>query len=115
MVLLGDEAQVDTCFSIFGESANLDARYVHGMRQTLLKNLFGRTRWYFLVMRLKWILVSVYLEIVLILTQDRCMIFAECIIASKSFWTHPIEHLGNMGRVESYFGLFGDSVCISAR
>jgi hypothetical protein len=26
MVLLGDEAQVDACFSPFGGSANLDAR-----------------------------------------------------------------------------------------
>jgi hypothetical protein len=26
MVLLGDEAQVDTCFSLFGDSANLDTR-----------------------------------------------------------------------------------------
>jgi hypothetical protein len=26
MVLLGDEAQVVTCFSLFGDSANLDAR-----------------------------------------------------------------------------------------
>jgi hypothetical protein len=29
MVLLGDKALVDTCFSLFGDSANLDARYVH--------------------------------------------------------------------------------------
>jgi hypothetical protein len=26
MVLLGDEAQVDVCFGLFGDSANLDAR-----------------------------------------------------------------------------------------
>jgi hypothetical protein len=26
MVLLGDEAQVDACFGLFGDSANLDAR-----------------------------------------------------------------------------------------
>ena len=26
MVLLGDEAQVEACFSPFGDSANLDAR-----------------------------------------------------------------------------------------
>jgi hypothetical protein len=34
-------------------------------------------------MRLKWMLVSVYLEIVLILTQDRCMVCAEHSIGSK--------------------------------
>ena len=26
LVLLGDEAQVEACFDLFGESANLDAR-----------------------------------------------------------------------------------------
>jgi hypothetical protein len=33
MVLLGDEAQVEACLGIFGDSANLDARYVHDLRQ----------------------------------------------------------------------------------
>jgi hypothetical protein len=46
MVLLGDEAQVDARFGLFRHSANLDARLVHGLRQTSLKNRFGRTRWY---------------------------------------------------------------------
>jgi hypothetical protein len=31
MLLLGDEAQVEACFSLFGESANL-ARWVNGLR-----------------------------------------------------------------------------------
>jgi hypothetical protein len=35
--------------------------------------------------------------------------------AQKSFWTHPIEHLGDTGHVESHFGPFRDSVSISAR
>jgi hypothetical protein len=30
MVLLGDEAHVDACLGPFGDSANLDARLVHG-------------------------------------------------------------------------------------
>ena len=34
MVLLGDEAQVEACFGPFGDSANLDARSVHGLRRT---------------------------------------------------------------------------------
>jgi hypothetical protein len=67
------------------------------------------------VTRLKWILVSVYLEIVLILTQDRCMVCAERTIGSKLLWTHPIEHLGGVGHVESYFGPFRDGVSIGAR
>jgi hypothetical protein len=32
MVLLGDEAQVETRFGPFGDSANLDARYVRTVR-----------------------------------------------------------------------------------
>jgi hypothetical protein len=32
MVLLGDEALVDAHFDPFGDSANLDARLVHGLR-----------------------------------------------------------------------------------
>ena len=49
------------------------------MHQTYnrLRNRFGHTQWYFKVMRLKWKLDSVYLEIVLILTQDRCMVCAK--------------------------------------
>ena len=34
MVLLGDEAQLDAHFSPFGDSANLDAKSVHGLRRT---------------------------------------------------------------------------------
>jgi hypothetical protein len=30
MVLLGDEAQVDARFGLFGDSPNFDARLVHG-------------------------------------------------------------------------------------
>jgi hypothetical protein len=48
MVLLFDEAQVDAHFGLFGDSANLDARLVHGLRRTYhrLANRFGRARWY---------------------------------------------------------------------
>jgi hypothetical protein len=34
MVLLGDEAQVETQFCPFGYSANLDAIYVHDLHRT---------------------------------------------------------------------------------
>jgi hypothetical protein len=33
----------------------------------------------------------------------------------KSFWTHPMELLGDVGHVESYFGQFGDSVSLGER
>jgi hypothetical protein len=36
MVLLGDEAKVETRFSLFGDSANLDARYVHSLRRSTI-------------------------------------------------------------------------------
>jgi hypothetical protein len=42
-----------------------------------VRNHFGHTQWYTLVTRLKWKLISVCLEIVLILMQDRCIIYTE--------------------------------------
>ena len=51
--------------------------------QDRLRNYFGRTQWYFKVMRLKWKLDLVYLEIVLILTQDRSMVCVERTIGSE--------------------------------
>ena len=38
---------------------------------------------------LKWKLVSVLLEIVLILTQDRCMLCAECTMSLKIILDAP--------------------------
>jgi hypothetical protein len=72
MVLLRDEAQVDARFGLFGESANLDARLVHGFALNVPS-------------------------------------------AQKSFWTQPIEHLGDVGHEESHFGPFRDSISIGAR
>ena len=65
--------------------------------------------------RLKWKLISVRLEIVLILTQDRCTVCVERIIGSKIILDAPIELLGDVGYVESHFFLFSDSVSVSAR
>jgi hypothetical protein len=47
MVLLGDKAQVEARFGLFGDSANLDARQVNGLPQMnhRLRNLFGCTQW----------------------------------------------------------------------
>jgi CHAD domain-containing protein len=41
MVLLGDEAQVQARFGLFGDRANLDTRTVHDLRRTYhrLRNL----------------------------------------------------------------------------
>ena len=40
-------------------------------------------------MRLKWKVVKVHLDIVLILTQDRCIVCVECIIGSKIILDAP--------------------------
>jgi hypothetical protein len=76
MVLLGDEAPLQARFSPFGDGATVSARWVHGLHQMYhrLRNHFGRNRCYSYVTRLKWMLVSFRLEIVLVLTQDRCML-----------------------------------------
>jgi len=69
MELLGDVGHVEPRFDLFGDSVSVGARYVHGLRQTYqrLRYRFGHTQWSFKVMRLKWKLGSIYLEIVLIL------------------------------------------------
>jgi hypothetical protein len=59
-----------------------------------------------------WNLVSVYLETVLILLQDRRTVCTERIRGSKSFWTNQMELLRD---VESHFSPFGDVVSVSAR
>ena len=58
---------------------------MHGLHQTYhrFRNHFGRTQWYFKVSRLKWKLDSVYLEIVLVSVQDRCMVCAKHTISSE--------------------------------
>ena len=80
MVLQRDVGQVQTCFGPFGNSVNLNARQVHGFCQIhhRLRNHFGPNVWYSYVTWVKWKLVSVHLEIVLISTQDRCMVCVEC-------------------------------------
>jgi hypothetical protein len=47
MVRLDDEAQVEAHFSLFGDSTNLDARWVRSLGQTYhgLGNHVGRNGW----------------------------------------------------------------------
>jgi hypothetical protein len=49
MELLGDVAEVEAWYGLFGDSATLDARLVHGLRRTycILRNSIGGTRWNF--------------------------------------------------------------------
>jgi hypothetical protein len=72
MELLGNMVLVESSFSPFGDSANLDTRLVHVLCRTYhkLQNCFGPTN--SKVTKLKWKLISFYLEIVLILAKHRC-------------------------------------------
>jgi hypothetical protein len=47
MELLGDLGHLESRFGLFADSANLEVRLVHGLRQKYhrLRNHFGRTRW----------------------------------------------------------------------
>jgi hypothetical protein len=78
MELQSGVCHVETHYSLFGRSVSVGAKLVHGFRQTYycLINFFGRTRWYSWVRRLKWKLISIHLEIVLILTHESCMVCA---------------------------------------
>ena len=91
MELLGDEAQLEPHFDPSGDSANLDARSVHGLRRMYhkLRNRFGRTRWYSYVTRLNWKIDSICLEIVLMLSQKKCTVCVEHIIGSKTVLDAP--------------------------
>jgi hypothetical protein len=60
-------------------------------------------------------LYSVRLEKVLILTQDSCMVCTERTMGSQVVWDAPDGLISDMGRVESHFSPFGDSVSVSAR
>ena len=65
--------------------------------------------------RLKWKLILVCLEIVLILTQDRCTVCVECTIGQEMILDAPDELLGGVGHVESRFIRVGGSVSVGAR
>jgi hypothetical protein len=93
-------------------------KIVHGLRQTYhkVRNHFGCTRWYSYLTRLKWKLVSVCLDIVLILTQDSCSVCNDRTVGSKIVLdTRMMELLGDVGHVESRFGPFRDKVSVEAR
>jgi hypothetical protein len=79
IVLLGDEAQVKACLGSFGHSANLDTRLVHSLRR-MYDRLINRLDTPDANSQMMWVmsnLVSVHLEMVLVLEQDRCTICAK--------------------------------------
>jgi hypothetical protein len=48
IVLLGDVGQVESWFDLFGDSVNIGARQVHGLRRMyhMHRNHFGQTQCY---------------------------------------------------------------------
>jgi hypothetical protein len=60
-------------------------------------------------------LISVRLEIVLTLTQDRCTVCVEHTIGLEIILDALIDLLGDVGHVESRFSLFGDNISVGAR
>jgi hypothetical protein len=67
------------------------------------------------VTRFKWKHVLVCLETVLIFTQYRCMVCAKRTIGLGIVLDAPNGTLGDVGHVESCFGLFVDGVSVGAR
>ena len=65
--------------------------------------------------KLNWKLVSVRLEIVLILTQDWCTVYAERTIGSEIILDAPDGTPRRRGSCPISFGVFGDGVSVSAR
>jgi hypothetical protein len=63
----------------------------------------------------KWKLVSICLQIVLISVQGRCTICVEYTMGMEILLATPDRLLGDMGQIEAHFGLFRDSVNPDAR
>jgi hypothetical protein len=68
-----------------------------------------------MVTRLNWKLILVHLEIVLILTQDRCTVCAKRTIGSDIVLDAPNGTLGYEAQLEARFGLFRDGANLDAR
>jgi hypothetical protein len=82
MELLGDVGHAKSRFGLFGDL--LVSVQVRWMVCAKRRNSFGCSRPFSLVKRFKWKHVSASLEIVLILTQDRCTVWAECTIGLEN-------------------------------
>ena len=62
-----------------------------------------------------WNLVSIRLEIVLVLVQDRCTVYARRTMGSKIVLDTMMVLLCIEAQVDARFGLFGDSASVVAR
>jgi hypothetical protein len=90
---------------------------VHGLRRMYhgQRNRFGAHPVVRLVNVCEVEVVFIHLETVLVSMQDMCTVCTECTSGWKSFWLYPMVLLDNIGQEETRFGLFGDSVNLSAR
>ena len=66
-------------------------------------------------MLVMWNLISVRLETVLVLMQDRCSVSRQTYHRLKNRLTHPMVLLGDDAQVEARFGPFEDSANPDAR
>ena len=64
--------------------------------------------------RLKWNLISVHLDIVLVLVQDSCTVCAKRTIGSEIILDTPDGTPSDMAQVEACFSSFGGRVNIDA-
>ena len=90
---------------------------MHGLHQTYHRprNHFGCTDGTYRLRGSSGNSFSVYFEIVLIMTQDRCKVSTERTNGSKIILDANDGTPSRRGHVESRFSPFGDSVSASAR
>ena len=90
---------------------------MHGLHRTWNRHgsRFGCTRWNSKATWVKWKLILLCLEIVLILAQDRCTVCAECTMGMEIILAVPDGTPGDVGQGEACFSPFGDSVDLDAR
>ena len=62
-----------------------------------------------------WNLASFYLETVLVLVQDRCMVCARRSIGSVVILDTPMELLGDEAQVDARFGQFEHTANLHSR
>ena len=62
-----------------------------------------------------WNLTSFLLETMLVLVQDRCMVYAKRTIGSETILDAPLVLLGDEAEGQARFGLFRDSTSLDAR
>jgi hypothetical protein len=64
---------------------------------------------------IKWKLILVCLEIVLINTQDRCTVYVEHAIGSEIILGTTDELLGDVVQMEAHFDLFREYINLGTR